>query len=523
MIDDLTESEKTCVRDTLGAEVFDDLFAQTVVENGVWFESFPMGCLGEEIAGGLSVALVAAAAGGLSADSRNCLAELYADPDVLAYSFVLSSDFGSEITFGSENQFVLVGFMLRFLLCLEDEVALRLAERQDGMAGPPPPSSLRCLFGRVEVDQYIVHIRGAFDDQLRTSPESREAWEALAAASDACGLDLIPTPPPPPAEGRLLWRYRTEGAVLDSPVVADGVVYFGAEDDHLYAVHAITGELVWRIPMDDAWMAASEGVLYVSSDSHLHAVDAKTGDIVWKSPTGPIYHRATPYWSRLAIAPAIVDGVVYVGSDDRNLYAVDGATGVLLWRYETGASIRTSPAVANGVVFVGSDDNHLYALDAATGSLRWRYQAVGLVSSPTVAGGIVYFGAGYKYLYAVNVTTGDLLWRIEQVIGPDGRPAVAQGVVYIGFDHTLSAWDAATGSNLWEHPAPGILPSSPTVADGVVYIGSQDHHLYAVDAITGESRWNYLTLGQIYSLPAVADGIVYFGSGDNYLYALPIE
>ena len=34
------------------------------------------------------------------------------------------------------------------------------------------------------------------------------------------------------------------------------------------------------------------------------------------------------------------------------------------WRYETGVGVESSPAVVAGVVYVGSLDRYLYALDA---------------------------------------------------------------------------------------------------------------------------------------------------------------
>jgi hypothetical protein len=50
-------------------------------------------------------------------------------------------------------------------------------------------------------------------------------------------------------------------------------------------------------------------------------------------------------------SPAVVGGVVYVGSNDRNLYAVDLSSGTQKWKFATKGRITSSPAVADGVVF----------------------------------------------------------------------------------------------------------------------------------------------------------------------------
>ena len=61
-------------------------------------------------------------------------------------------------------------------------------------------------------------------------------------------------------------------------------------------------------------------------------------------------------------SPAVVDGVVYVGSDDDHVYALDAASGQLRWRYQTGNDMDSSPAVVDGVVYVGSEDGYVYAV-----------------------------------------------------------------------------------------------------------------------------------------------------------------
>lgn len=118
-------------------------------------------------------------------------------------------------------------------------------------------------------------------------------------------------------------------------------------------------------------------------------------------------------------SPAIVNGVVYVGSNDGNLYAVDQQTGSQKWKFPTGARVTSSPAVANGLVYFSSYDGNFYAIDAATGKLQWKFRNAGerryagthlhgllpegesmpdpfdfYLSSPAVWHGAVYFGSG---------------------------------------------------------------------------------------------------------------------------------
>ncbi|MBC8869390.1 MAG: PQQ-binding-like beta-propeller repeat protein [Planctomycetes bacterium] len=49
-----------------------------------------------------------------------------------------------------------------------------------------------------------------------------------------------------PQQGKLLWKYKTEGPVLNSAAFADGVVFFASNDCHAYAVDSSSGRLIWK-------------------------------------------------------------------------------------------------------------------------------------------------------------------------------------------------------------------------------------------------------------------------------------
>ena len=87
-------------------------------------------------------------------------------------------------------------------------------------------------------------------------------------------------------------------------------------------------------------------------------------------------------------SPAIINGLVYVGSHDHNVYALNAATGAKLWSYTTGDSVESSPSVTNGIVYIGSNDHNIYALDAQSGAKIWNYTTGNAVySCPAVVDG----------------------------------------------------------------------------------------------------------------------------------------
>ncbi len=249
-----------------------------------------------------------------------------------------------------------------------------------------------------------------------------------------------------------------------------------------------------------------------------------------KLSNGWLFHTG----SVIGSSPAVVNGVVYVGSNDGNVYAIERTTGAKVWSYSIGVGIvETSPAVVNGVVYVGQSIDamsaNLYALNAKTGAKLWSYTTRGGIgSSPTVVDGIVYFGSGDGNVYALNAKTGAKLWSYTTGNAIISSPAVAHGVVYIGSgDGNVYAFNAKTGAKVWSSNIGSFIESSPTVANGLVYIGAQDDSLSLLDAATGAKLWSAttgspLSLQGISSSPTVVNGAVYIGSRDGNLYTFCI-
>jgi outer membrane protein assembly factor BamB len=297
----------------------------------------------------------------------------------------------------------------------------------------------------------------------------------------------------------------------------------------------------------------ARGIVYVHAvDGHLDAFDATATTNCTGSGAGrtcmprwrAVIDGTTPSLLSRASSPAVVGGVVYVGSDAGKVYAFDAQTGARRWATTTGDIVRSSPAVVGDVVYVGSDDGNLYALDAATGTPRWT-ATIGsrVVSSPAVVNGTVYVGADDGVVRAYDATSGALRWSASTIGFVLSSPAVVGGVVYVGAGSygsgtgQLDAFDAAGVTNcsplhpslcgpLWSTATDGRIDSSPAVANGIVYAGmglNGSHFAHptfqAYDARTGAVLWTSDVLESALSSPAVANGVVYIGSDNGTLYA----
>jgi outer membrane protein assembly factor BamB len=199
--------------------------------------------------------------------------------------------------------------------------------------------------------------------------------------------------------------------------------------------------------------------------------------------------------------------------------------GILKWSFETGSAIHSSPAVVNGIVYVGSRDYNIYALDAKTGEKIWAFRTGSWVeSSPVVVNGVVYCGSNDGELYALDATTGAKLWSFPTDYAIRSSPAVADGKVYIGSDdYHVYAVDATTGTEVWNCRANNLVLSSPAVTEGIVVVGSMDGSCYAINAQNGRHRLEFQTHSSIVASPAVKDGIAYIINTSGVLWAIKAD
>lgn len=318
-----------------------------------------------------------------------------------------------------------------------------------------------------------------------------------------------------PSLATVVWKFKTPGRVISTPLVVGEAVYAGSTDQHLYAIDRATGTLRWKLQTGGAVNSSPayrDGTVYVLSlDGKLYAVDAASGVSKWtfatrgeRRFTAPGIHGATPRSERMPdpfdvflSSPTVAGNTLYFGSGDNNVYAVDATTGALRWSFRTGDVVHATPAVVDGVVYIGSWDRNMYAIDANTGKERWRYTTgndttiynqIGIASSAAVSNGMVFFGCRDGHFYALDARTGALKWTHDNRMGwVIASPAVRDGVVYFPTsDGTrFKALDAATGALRYSIVNKNISFSSPAVAGNRIYFGSSDGWLHALDARTG--------------------------------------
>jgi outer membrane protein assembly factor BamB len=320
----------------------------------------------------------------------------------------------------------------------------------------------------------------------------------------------------------LAWQFLAGSEVNTAPALgADGTVYLGARDGHLYALRS-NGTMLWSfltrgVVVSSPALGADGTVYFGSQDGRLYAVNL-WGQERWEFATG----------GEVFSSPAVaLDGTLYVGSLDGKLYAVapNGTNAVKRWEFATGGGVFASPAVgADGTIYFGSRDGRLYAL-WPSGQMKWAFSTgAAIEASPAIGtGGTIYCGSLDNRFYAVN-PDGTRRWSYQTNVPFYASPAVGvDGTVYAAAGNGTVFAFRPDGTELWEIGLTNQIrySSIALAADGTIYVGGRDGRLYALTS-SGTRKWSYQTGGPItYASPAIgSDGRVYIGSEDGKLYAL---
>ena len=149
---------------------------------------------------------------------------------------------------------------------------------------------------------------------------------------------------------------NNKGWTIASPAIHKGVVYFPTSDGTRFkAVEAATGKIVFNLENKAVSFSsaaiAGETAYYGTSDGWLHAVDLKTGKIVAEFQTEGNKQNASKY----------IDKEGHVSNAIYTEMTLDGAVVGLDKMYSLG-SIMSSPAIVNGILYVGSTDGYVYAV-----------------------------------------------------------------------------------------------------------------------------------------------------------------
>ncbi|SFF74943.1 PQQ-like domain-containing protein [Novosphingobium sp. CF614] len=235
---------------------------------------------------------------------------------------------------------------------------------------------------------------------------------------------------------------------------------------------------------------------------------------------------------RLAAAPVIGDGRLYVMDTEGVLHAFDAQKGSQLWTKSFAVKGDGSQSVFGGGVsfdggrvYVTTGVGEVAALDAASGNQLWTKKPGGpLRGAPTIGFDAVYVMTQDNQIFALNAADGSLIWNESGSLTQAGvfgvaAPAAGQGTVIAGYSSgELVAYRYENGRQLWSDALARTsistevgsltdVDADPIIDRGRVYALGQGGRMAAYELVTGQRIWE-LNLAGI-STPAVAGDWVF--------------
>lgn len=246
---------------------------------------------------------------------------------------------------------------------------------------------------------------------------------------------------------------------------------------------------------------------------------------------------------RLAAAPVIGNGTLFVVDTSAVVHAFDAATGARRWQHRIevsgdleDATFGGGAAFDNGRVYATNGVGDVVALDAATGAQIWRVKPAGpLRGAPTVAFNSVFVMTQDNQIFSLSADDGEIVWQRAAASGQSGvfgvaAPAAGQGTVIAGFSSgELVAYRYENGRELWSDALArtsistqvGTLTdvdADPIIDGGRVYALGQGGRMAAYELLTGQRIWE-LTLAGI-STPTVNGEWVFTLTDDSRILAI---
>jgi len=211
-------------------------------------------------------------------------------------------------------------------------------------------------------------------------------------------------------------------------------------------------------------------VYVIDVDAEIHAYDLKSGAPLW---TAVLSDKDGNKSSLFGGGVSYNDGRVYATNGVGDAAAFDAGTGNQLWKVRPGGPLRGAPSIGNDSIYVMSQDNQLYALRQSNGEVQWT--ASGSLENAAV------FGVG--------------------------APAIGQGTVVAGFSSgELNAYRYENGRSVWQDTLARTsittsvaslvdIDASPVIDQGRVYAVGQGGRMVAMDILTGQRLWELNVAG----------------------------
>jgi eukaryotic-like serine/threonine-protein kinase len=342
-------------------------------------------------------------------------------------------------------------------------------------------------------------------------------WPVYRCAADLTGNSSWQLPDKP----KTLWTYNSGSRSKSSPVLSDGIIYFGTDKGTLVACD-LSGKEIWKFeagnPVEAPPLISGQMVIFSSSDGTLRAADKKSGKLKWSYKTENQIVGSANFWKS-----GSKSGII-VGSYDFFLHCVDPESGKLLWKIETDNYINGTPAISGNRIVFGGCDGIVRVVDPVAGKEKDTIQiGVYIAGSVALSDSKAFFGDYDGNFYCLNLLTRKNEWKKvsdDQTGSIIAAPAAGKGVVIIGDDNkTICCYNISDGILRWKFRTNGSIKGSCVIAGDQILATSMDRNIYILNLQDGSKKWSLNSGTSISSSPIVSKDRFYVLTEDGRLMA----
>ncbi len=158
------------------------------------------------------------------------------------------------------------------------------------------------------------------------------------------------------------------GAIVSPPTILDDNLYLGTFDQFFYSINLLTGNPEKLFAANNWFWSGSvtdgDSFYIPNMDGNIYAYDLSNGRIKWVYPDKP---QVEP----ILAAPVLHQDKLIFATDSGMMVVLDTVTGSRLWDRRVGDSVRAPLTLYNNLIFVHSLDETISAVDMKTRQLSW--------------------------------------------------------------------------------------------------------------------------------------------------------
>jgi orotate phosphoribosyltransferase len=299
--------------------------------------------------------------------------------------------------------------------------------------------------------------------------------------------------------------------------------------DPIWRFEAPNGHPHWVVPKSAPRLA--DGALYFGADNaNFYSLDVQTGATRWR------FETKTKNAKGIRSTCRVENGRVYFGAYDGNVYCLDAGTGAVCWTSHVCEWVGSSPVIVakHDLLYIGLEydgpgkKGGFAALSLTSGKKIWELMLREFQHGSGAYAencDLVVFGTNDNSVVAIDAKTGRACWSFA-TRGPVKTVPVVDElrklVCFASFDRSIYILDLETGEKLSEIVTGGNCYTSPLIASDRLFCGSGDRNLYVVDLNTFELLFKVDLRARVYSSPSLSNGNVLVGTHGGRVFGIDV-